>query len=87
MTLSEHPSVHISFTYNGELDIGGGSLRSIRLDVLHPLMMGLETIGRNSENFDSSFRKVISTACHLSELSCANGSEVIRVREEDGLSF
>ena len=74
-------------SYDGKLNVGWGGLGSIRLNVFHPLMMGLETIGRNSENLDVAFREVISTSCHLSELSCADRRKVIRMREEDGLSW
>ena len=49
--------------------------------------MVFKAIGRNADDFDISFGKVIGATCNFTEFSCANWSEISRVREKDGLGI
>ena len=71
--------------YNRELDIGGAVLGTELVDVLDPLVVIVETVGRNTDDLDVTLCKVGSTASDLAELSSANRGEISGMREEDGL--
>lgn len=90
-------------TYDGEAHGRGGELAAPLLDVLRPLLVVLEAVGRNTDDLHVALREVRRPAdprsttsgsmcahgdvpaSHLCELSGADGREVTRVREEDGL--
>ena len=69
-------------TYDGELNIGLPPF----IDVFHPLMVRLKAVGGETNNFHIALRKVRLAAGDLSELSGADRSKVIRVREENSLN-
>lgn len=73
-------------TYNGELHVSRTNcLASELVNVFDPLMVALETVSRDTNDFGVSLGKVISTAGDLSELGRADRSKVTRMREQDGL--
>ena len=49
--------------------------------------MVFKAIGRNADDFDIAFGKVIGATCNFTEFSCANWSEISRVRKKDGLGI
>ncbi len=73
--------------YNGELDIGRSKLGAIFVDILDPCMVVLETIGRDTDHLHITGCKIRSAASDFTKLSGADGREIARVREQDGLGY
>lgn len=73
------------WTYNRKLNISRSNLATVFVDVLHPLLVLIKAVGRDTKNLDITLREVLSTTCNLTELSGADGSEVSGVGEEDSL--
>lgn len=71
--------------YNREFDIGGAELGSKVADIFDPLVVIVETVGRNTDHLDVAFCKVFLTASDLAELGGADRGEISGMREEDGL--
>lgn len=46
-------------TYNGVLNIGGTELSAVFVDVLHPLVVRLEAVGRQADDLDPAFLEVL----------------------------
>jgi hypothetical protein len=67
------------------LNIGRSNLATVFVDVLHPLLVLVKAVGRDTNNLDVALREVVSTTSNLTELSSADGSEVSRVGKEDSL--
>ena len=70
-----------STTYDRELNIGLAPL----VDVLHPLVVRVKVVGGEADDLDVALGEVGLAARDLSELGCAYGREVVRVREQDRL--
>ena len=70
--------------YNRELNVRRTNGGSDFVDVFYPLLMRLEAIGRETDQLYTPLLEVGGSTCNLTELSCANGCEIGRVREEDG---
>lgn len=73
-------------SYNGELNIGRTELAAKRVDVLHPLVVLLETVRGDTDHLDIALRKVGGATSDLTELGGADRGEVSGVGEEDGLA-
>ena len=73
------------WAYNWEFHFRGCNLGSIFIDILHPSLMLVKAIGRDSDDFDVALFEVFGTTSDLTELSGANGGEISRVGEENGL--
>ena len=67
------------------MDVGGTVLGTIFVDVLDPLVVIVETVGRDADHLDVAPCKVARTARDLAELGGADGGEISGVGEEDGL--
>jgi hypothetical protein len=59
-------------TYDGELDVSWANFRANFVDILDPVLMRIEVVGRETNDFDISSSKVRSTTSDLSELGRAN---------------
>jgi hypothetical protein len=82
--LNEPP---VSITYDGVRDLGGGDLRTIRLDVLDPCVVLIEAVSRNTDNLYVPLGEVGGSSSDFTEFGGANGGKVTRMREEDGLAI
>ena len=74
----EHNS--ICLTYNGVIDVGWAELGAVLFDILHPSVMLLEAIGRETDKLHTARRKVPGTASDFTKLGGANRGEVIYER-------
>lgn len=68
-------------TYDGVLDVSLSPL----VDVLDPLVMRLETVGGQSYDLDVTLHEIRLASRNFGKFGGADRSEVIGVREEDGL--
>jgi len=68
---------------DGELDVSWANFRANFVDILDPVLMRTEVVGRETNDFDISSSKVRSTTSDLSELGRANGCKVGGVGEEN----
>lgn len=68
-------------TYDGVLEVSLSPL----VDVLNPLVVRLEIVGRQPYDLDLTLREIGLTSRDFGKFSGADGSEVIGMREEDGL--
>src|SRR5215211_5653021 len=64
---------------NGKVELRALSL----LDVFCPAFMGISGVDAESNHFHAAFLEVRLTARDISELGGANGSEILRVREQN----
>jgi hypothetical protein len=72
-------------TYYRELDICGSNFSSVFVDVLDPVFMVVQAVGRDADELDVPFGKLRRTTSDFAKLGGADRSKVSRVREEDGL--
>lgn len=73
------------WTYDWEFDLCGCNLGSICIDVLHPSLMLVKAIGRDSDDFDVALFEIFGSTGDLAELGGTNGGEVSGMGEENGL--
>lgn len=71
--------------YNREVDIGGAELGTIVANVLDPLVVVFETVGRDADHLDVALCKIVLATGDLAELGGADRCKVTGVREENGL--
>ena len=71
--------------YNGELNSGRANLGTEGLDVFNPSLMGLEAVGRDTNELDATSSKVWGTASDFTKLSRADRGEIIGMGEENSL--
>lgn len=69
--------------YDGELNISRANSGTILVDVLHPLVVALESVCRDTDDLHISLLEVLGTTSNLSKLSCAYWGEITRMREQD----
>lgn len=75
------------FTYDGELDISGSSLRAKIVDILHPFVVLLEAIGRDTDHLDVASCEIRGTASNFSELGGADWGKVSWMGEQNCLEI
>jgi hypothetical protein len=51
--------------YDRESDFGGAVLGTVLIDILHPRLVVVETVGRDADDLDIALCKVICTASNL----------------------
>lgn len=69
-------------SYNGELNVCGGDLSAVLVDVFYPLLVLIKSIGGNTNNLDVALLKIGSTSGDFTKLSGTNRGEISGVREK-----
>jgi len=72
-------------SYDWEFDLRGCNLGSILIDVLHPFLMLVKAIGRDSDDFDVALCEIFGATGDLTELRGADGGEISGMGEKNGL--
>jgi len=73
--------------YNGELNIGRSKLGAIFVDILDPCIMIIKAVGGDANDLDATRSEIRSTTSDFTKLSRADGREITRVREQNGLGY